>query len=132
MIAIDTSALFAVLNAEPEAHRMSRSIIAADARVLSAPSLVELAALCSRRLPEGLERMNRLLRESEVSIAPFDRTMADLASLAYETYGKGSGSRAGLNLGDCFSYALAKSLDAPLLYKGDDFSHTDIRSAIAA
>jgi ribonuclease VapC len=133
VIAIDTSALFAILNREPDTRFLSERIIDANVRLLSAATLVELGSLCVRRLvPDGLRTMHRLLEELDIAIVPFDRTMANIASKAYETYGKGAGSRAGLNLGDCFSYALAKSLDAPLLYKGDDFAHTDIRSALAA
>jgi ribonuclease VapC len=68
---------------------------------------------------------------AEIDVVSFDRDQAELAGLAFRQFGKGR-HQAGLNLGDCFSYALAKSLAAPLLYKGEDFIHTDLVSAIPA
>ena len=68
---------------------------------------------------------------SNVVVEPFDDDQAGIAFAAYRSYGKGSGHKAQLNLGDCAAYALATSLDLPLLFKGNDFTHTDVRSALA-
>ena len=70
------------------------------------------------------------IRESRVTIEPVDEDQVRIARAAYRAYGRGSGHQARLNFGDCFSYALAKVRDEPLLFKGDDFSHTDLRSAV--
>jgi len=70
-----------------------------------------------------------MIKEADIAVIPFTSEHCVLARAAYRAYGKGSGSRARLNFGDCFSYALAKSLNRPLLFKGDDFTHTDVKSA---
>ena len=84
----------------------------------------------SRRNPLLSARLDELLREAGVIIEPVTERQATIARQAYRDYGKGSGHPASLNFGDCFSYALAKDLGEPLLYKGDDFGHTDIRNAL--
>ncbi|WP_279482682.1 type II toxin-antitoxin system VapC family toxin [Aureimonas sp. SK2] len=131
MIVVDTSALFAILDGEPEAADLLGAAVQAERVFLSAASHVELQILTLRRLgPEGLKRLAAILTNLRVGVVPFDRTQADIALLCAERFGRGSGHAAKLNLGDCFSYALARSLDAPLLFKGDDFVHTDVRSAL--
>ena len=93
----------------------------------SAATVVEVAAVLARRLaPEDLRRVERLIDQLGIETVPFDAEQAASARRAYRAYGRGSGHRAGLNLGDCYSYALADITGEPLLYVGDDFAHTDI------
>lgn len=80
----------------------------------------------------GLDKTKALIARSQITITPFTESLAELAAQAFLKFGKGCGHPAQLNFGDCMAYALAKSLDAPLLYKGDDFAKTDIRSALDA
>lgn len=128
---LDTSALVAILRAEPEALAFAQAIAAAKTRRISAVSYVEAAAVIdSAGDPIASRRLDELLEEAEVAIEPVTAEQARLARAAYRDFGKGRGHRAKLNFGDCFSYALAKAFREPLLYKGDDFSHTDARSAL--
>jgi ribonuclease VapC len=84
-----------------------------------------------RRDPVASARFDELLREGSIQIEPVDRVQAELARQAYRDFGKGSGHPAQLNLGDCFAYALARRRNEPLLFKGSDFSQTDITCALA-
>lgn len=128
---LDTSALVAILRAEPEALAFAQAIAAAKTRRISAVSYVEAAAVIDAAGdPIASRRLDELLEEAEVAIEPVTAEQARLARAAYRDFGKGRGHRAKLNFGDCFSYALAKAFREPLLYKGDDFSHTDARSAL--
>ncbi|MEF3364931.1 type II toxin-antitoxin system VapC family toxin [Methylocystis sp. 9N] len=128
---LDTSALVAILRAEPEALAFAQAIAAAKTRRISAVSYVEAAAVIdSAGDPIASRRLDELLEEAEVAIEPVTAEQARLARAAYRDFGKGRGHGAKLNFGDCFSYALAKALREPLLYKDDDFSHTDARSAL--
>lgn len=105
----------------------------ADLLLLSAANLLEASVVLSgirSTLEVGDEWLDRLLAEQNVVIEPVTAAQAQLARLAFRMYGKGRGHGAALNFGDCFSYALAKSLDAPLLFKSGDFSMTDIRPAL--
>jgi ribonuclease VapC len=127
---IDTSALLAILLDEPDAETMAQTIEAAAAPVISAATLVELSAVILHKLgPEALEDINALLATAGIEIEPLTETQARLASDAYARYGKGRTHPAQLNLGDCFSYALAADLNRPLLFKGEDFKTTDIATA---
>ncbi len=130
MIVVDTSALYAILSDETEAETFKRILSVEVGICLSAPTWVEAVMVCRSRLPHGLERLERLASVLSMERQAFDARQADLAAEAFRRYGRGSGHPARLNFGDCFSYALARSLDAALLYKGDDFVHTDIRSAV--
>ncbi len=97
---------------------------------MSAPSYVETAiVMVTRSGPAALEKLDHLLADLGVEIVPFAHDEAAAAVQAYRRYGKGSGHPAGLNFGDCFTYALAKLRGEPVLYKGDDFSRTDLVSA---
>ena len=123
---IDSSAILAILQNEPERHAFNVAIAAADQRSLSAASLVELSIVIGARY--GADAQNDLdgfLHAAQIEIISVDRGQAELARLAFTQFGKGQ-HRAALNFGDCFSYALAKWLDQPLLFKGDDFCHTDL------
>lgn len=126
---IDSSALIAILRAEPEALAFAQAIAAAKTRRISAVNYVEAAAVIDSAGDAVASRqLDELLQEAGVVIEPVTAEQALLARAAYRDFGRGRGHRAKLNFGDCFSYALAKSFREPLLYKGDDFTHTDVRS----
>lgn len=123
---IDSSAILAILQNEPERHAFNVTIAAADQRSLSAASLVELSIVIGARYGADAQTdLDAFLNTAQIEIISVDRGQAELARLAFTQFGKGR-HRAALNFGDCFSYALAKWLDQPLLFKGDDFSHTDL------
>ncbi len=129
---IDSSAILAILQNEPERRSFNEAIQSAALRRLSAASLLELSIVLEARFgADGQGDLDVFLAAAEIEVVSFDRNQAELARLAFRRFGKGR-HRAGLNLGGCFSYALAKSLAAPLLYKGDDFIHTDLASAMEA
>ena len=126
---IDTSALIAILRDEPEALFCARAIENAASRRISAANFVEAAAVIDgSRDPVASRRFDDLFREAQLSIEPVTEAQARVAREAYRDFGKGSGHPAGLNLGDCFAYALAKVSGEPLLFKGQDFSKTDIKA----
>ena len=128
---IDTSALVAVLLREPEALAYSRLVRAAPARRLSAASYVELSAVIDGRRDAVLSSaLDELLLAWRIEIAPLSVQQARLARDAYQRFGRGSGHPAQLNMGDCFSYALARDLGEPLLFKGSDFALTDIEMLV--
>ena len=127
---IDSSALIAVMSNEPERRSFEQSIRLAPTRLLSAPGLVETSiVVLSRRREEGLAVLNELLADMRVETVPLSADHARLAIDAFRRFGKGR-HPAGLNFGDCFSYALAKATGESLLFKGDDFSQTDIERAV--
>jgi ribonuclease VapC len=119
---VDSSAIIAILRDEPEAPACAKAIASAKARRVSAVSYVE-AAVASRRFDD-------LCREAQLVIEPVTESQARIAREAYRDFGKGSGHSAALNFGDCFSYALAKATGEPLLFKGDDFTRTDLAPSI--
>lgn len=124
---VDTSALIAILKDEPDADQFMRALTIRRSRI-SAPTLSETMIVASRA--RRLE-VRSLLEETATIVVQFDQSLTELAATAHEQYGRGSGSAAKLNFGDCFSYALAKAYDESLLFKGDDFTHTDVRSALS-
>ncbi len=129
---VDTSALIAILRDEPDAISYAQAIAKAAVKRVSAATYVETAAVIdASRDPIASRRFDDLLREARVVIEPVTVAQARLAREAYRDFGRGSGHPAGLNFGDCFAYALAKAVNEPLLFKGDDFTHTDIASALA-
>jgi ribonuclease VapC len=126
-VIIDSSALVAIMFAEGDAAIYARAIRAARERRISAVNYVETAVVVDgRRDPVISRRFDDLLREASIIIEPFDEIQAHVAREAYRDFGRGSGHRARLNFGDCFAYALARCRGEPLLFKGDDFSQTDI------
>ncbi len=126
---LDTSAVIAILFREPEADLFAARIEAADRCLISAVTRVELSFVVEGRKGEdGRHDLDKLLRAMDAEIAAVTPQQADLAIEAFRRFGKGR-HRAGLNIGDCFAYALARSSGQALLFKGDDFVHTDIESA---
>lgn len=127
---IDTSALVAILTDEPERVQFVESIEAADSRLLSAATFVETSIVIESRYgAEGLRDLDLFLATAGAEIVPIDGDQALVARRAFSRFGKGR-HRAGLNFGDCFSYALATSRAEPLLFKGDDFVRTDVGVAL--
>lgn len=123
---IDSSALIAILLDEPEQHRFDVCIQAAEARLISAATLLETAIVIECRKGEaGGRELDRLLSRGGFQIVPLTLEHAQIARIAYRKFGKGRHS-AKLNFGDCLAYALAKATGEPLLCKGDEFSRTDI------
>jgi len=133
LIVIDTSALIAIFRLEPEADSFIKAIAGASRCVMSALSALETAMVMSGRVggPPSWELLDEFLAEGNIEIVAFDTEQAFLARAAFLRFGKGR-HRAGLNLGDCAAFALAKAKDAPLLFKGEDFRHTDVRPAVPA
>jgi ribonuclease VapC len=124
---IDTSAIVAILRDEPEAKDCALAIERNPIRRVSAANFLETALVIDgSRDPIASRRYDDLVKEARIAMEPVPEAQARIAREAYRDFGKGSGHPAKLNFGDCFAYALAKVTDEPLLYKGDDFSHTDI------
>jgi ribonuclease VapC len=127
---IDTSALLAILQDEPERRGFNEAIEVAETRCLSAATFVETSIVIEARYgAEGLRDLDALIARAAIEIVPVDVEQAQLARTAFWQFGKGR-HPAGLNYGDCFSYALAKALAQPLLYKGSDFARTDVEACV--
>jgi ribonuclease VapC len=123
---IDTSALLAILLDEPERRAFNEAIEAAETRVMSAATFVEVSIVIESRFgAEGLRDLDLFIERAGLEIAAVDAEQAHVARRAFSRFGKGR-HQAGLNYGDCFTYALAAVLGEPLLYKGEDFGHTDV------
>jgi len=128
-VIVDTSVLIAILRAEPRAATYAEVLgEAAGTAVGSAATVVEAGLVAG---PDRSDLLDELIVASGLTVVPFDAAQARLARQAHREFGRGSGSPARLNLGDCFSYALATSRDEPLLFQGDDFTHTDLTPAVA-
>jgi len=126
---IDTSALVALLDQEPEAKRIAHVLASTSERTLSAANLVEVGIVMqARRGDDGARDLDLLLAKLKVDIATVTPRHADIARKAFRRYGRGR-HPANLNFGDCFAYALAKDKSAPLLFKGEDFGRTDVMVA---
>ncbi len=131
MIVLDSSAIVAILWGEPEAEAFLLAIADATERLTSAFTYFETLVVTSRRARADTTRdLDAFVTRIHAELVPFDERQISFSREAFLRFGKGH-HPAALNLGDCVSYALAKSLDAPLLFKGDDFALTDVRSAIA-
>ena len=131
MIVVDASALIAILDEERDAARYAEAIAEADPPLVSAATVVEAGiVMFSRHGAGGSRKFNALIQETGFQIESVTAQHAQLALQAYASYGKGQKNKAGLNYGDCFSYALAKATGLPLLFKGRDFTETDIRSVL--
>jgi ribonuclease VapC len=126
---IDTSALVAVLDQEPEAERIARTLASTSERMLSAANLVEVGIVMqARRGDDGARDLDLLLAKLRVDIVAVTATQAAIARKAFRLYGRGRHA-ANLNFGDCFAYALAKDKSDTLLFKGDNFARTDVMAA---
>ncbi|MBM3533263.1 MAG: type II toxin-antitoxin system VapC family toxin [Alphaproteobacteria bacterium] len=129
---VDASALLAILRDEDDARVFSDAIEGAAIRRLSAATFVEAAIVIDRsRNAISSRRFDELIESAQLIIEPVTESHAHIARAAYRDFGKGSGHPANLNFGDCFAYALAKTTGEPLLFKGSDFSQTDVEAAIA-
>ena len=127
---IDTSALAAIFLAEPERQLFRDLILQADSRLVSAANVLETGIVLEAKKGEALGReFDLFVARASLHVVPVDGEQIELARSAWRKYGKGR-HRAALNFGDCFAYALAKELDEPLLFKGEDFRHTDIEPAV--
>jgi ribonuclease VapC len=132
-VIIDSSALLAILFAEPDAARFATAIETARSRRISAANWLETAIRVDQASSAlASAAFDDLVREAEIVVEPVSVRQAEIARTAYRSYGKGTGHPAALNFGDCFAYALAKLTGEPLLFKGADFARTDVRSALAA
>jgi ribonuclease VapC len=129
---VDPSALVAIVFQESDAERYAEAL--ADARtpsLLPAPGYLEASIVIDGlRDPVVGYQLDALIKASRIRIEPFTEEQARIARQAYRDFGRGSGHPAKLNFGDCISFAMAKALGEPLLYKGNDFGHTGIRSAL--
>jgi ribonuclease VapC len=129
-VIIDTSAIIAVLRDERDAVSFARAIADATTRRISAVNFVESAVVIdASRDPIATRRFDDFMKEASILIEPVTAQQAQIARAAYRDFGKGSGHPARLNFGDCFAYALAKESSAPLLFKGKDFTQTDVAVA---
>jgi ribonuclease VapC len=127
---IDSSAIVAILRDEPEKTALGLAIMAAPVRLMSTATAVETGMVAlGRRGEHALAELRALIGALDIEMATFTNEHAQLAVDAFRRFGKGR-HPAGLNFGDCFSYALAKATGEPLLFKGDDFSQTDIKRAV--
>lgn len=125
-LVVDTSAAVAILTGEPDADDLIERISDAMPRLMSTGTLLELSIVMEARLgPAGQGVVERFVRDSEIELVPVERTHVDRALEGWRRFGKGR-HKAALNFGDCFSYALAIASGYPLLYIGNDFTHTDI------
>ena len=127
---VDSSAILAIAFGEPDHLPYLKAIDSAETVTMSAATLFECRLVALRKAGEAQENdLLELLAEMKIRVAHFDEAQAVLAADAFRRYGKGR-DKAALNFGDCFSYALAKNLDEPLLYKGGDFARTDVAAAV--
>ena len=128
---IDASALVALVRVEPDADRFFRALSETrEPKRMSAANWLEADfVIDGSKSPIASRRFDEAVAEARIVIEPVTLEQADIARAAYRDFGRGSGHPAQLNFGDCFAYALAKSMREPLLFKGDDFSHTDVAAA---
>lgn len=125
---VDTSALIAIFQDEPEAGAFLDKIVTTKEVLIAAPTRLEAFVVASRRYgDERAAELADLIKDLRLTTVAFDADLTSVAETAYRTFGRG---RHGLNYGDCFSYALAKARGLPLLFKGDDFAATDVKRAI--
>jgi ribonuclease VapC len=130
-VIVDSSAVVAILGGEPEAEACAEALLRAPVCRISAVNFVEAAIVLDRRRdPVVSRRFDELVQSAGLIIEPVTEAQAHLARAAHRDFGRGAGHPARLNLGDCFAYALARATGEPLLFKGDDFTHTDVKSAL--
>jgi ribonuclease VapC len=128
---VDSSAIVAILKREPDWRTLSALLNEAKSASISAANYFESAIVVDGwRDPVLSQRLDEIVEEFTIRIEPVTESQAKIARRAYRDYGRGSGHSANLNFGDCFSYALAREKREPILFKGDDFVHTDLRAAV--
>jgi ribonuclease VapC len=129
---VDSSAIIAVLKKEPDWRALSKALDTAPISRVSAASYFESAIVVDGwKNPILSVQLDELIERFNIVIEPVTPEQARIARAAYRDYGRGSGHPANLNFGDCFSYALARAKREPILFKGDDFIHTDLRPAVS-
>jgi ribonuclease VapC len=129
---IDTSAIFAAIAGEADSATYREAIKTASIRLISAVTLLETRiVLFSRIGSDAIATLGKLMERAEITEIPFDQQQSDIAFDAFKRYGKGRRHPAQLNIIDCAAYALARSRNLPLLFKGNDFAQTDVTSALA-
>ena len=127
---VDSSAVIAILRGEPEAQAFAYAIESAKTLRISAATVFEASIVADGfRSPKLSARFDEIIENPKMVIEPVTAAQAKIARQAYRDYGKGSGHPANLNFGDCFSYALARERREPMLWKGENFAHTDLRPA---
>lgn len=126
---VDSSALVAIVRGEPEAMPFINAISSAECR-MSVANWFETTIVVDRNPARSRREFDVIVEGGQIELVPVTVEQARIARVAHREFGRGSGHPAGLNMGDCFAYALAKDTGEPLLFKGDDFGHTDIRSAL--
>ncbi len=126
---LDASCLVAIVGNEPEREDLLAVTLRAGCR-MSVATWLECCLVLDSRSPGEARRLDALIDLLEVELVPVSGEQGGIARRAHHRYGRGSGSPARLNFGDCFAYALAVETDEPLLFKGDDFRHTDVRAAL--
>jgi ribonuclease VapC len=130
-VIVDTSAIIAIIANDPERPALLQAMLDSPSVRMSAGSLLETSIVVDRLGdPVASRRLDDLLAALGVEVVEMTREQAEIGRAAYRDFGKGSGHPAGLNLGDCFAYALARQTREPLLFKGEDFAHTDVTSAL--
>lgn len=128
---VDSSAVVAIMADEDDANLYAERLGESAGATISAANYLECAIVLDNVPDPRIGRaLDQFLLESRIAVTSVTPEMARVARSAYRDFGRGSGHRARLNFGDCFSYALATERNEPLLYKGDDFGHTDVRSAL--
>jgi len=128
-VIVDSSTIIAILRNEPDAAAIAQALQQAPILRISAVTFVEAAVVADNdRNPLLSRRFDNLIRDAQMLVEPISARQAEIARQAFRDFGKGH-HKAGLNLGDCFAYALAKEMDEPLLFKGNDFSRTDVEAA---
>lgn len=128
---IDTSAIVAIARREPEAHSFSRLLAERSGKLMAAPTYLECAFVLAGIAPRmGMAFLQGLVADTLITVVPFGAMELEAAIEARHRFSRGSGHRAKLNFGDCFAYALARTRGLPLLFKGDDFIHTDVEPAM--
>lgn len=126
---VDSSALMAIVQGEPGSDLLLRTAAAATCR-MSVATWLEVGIVADARSAGHGERLDRVIETLELELVPVSMRQAEVARLAHRRYGRGSGSPARLNYGDCFAYALSVVAGEPLLFVGDDFAHTDVAAAL--
>ena len=128
---IDTSAIVAIARREPEALEFSRVLAQTPGKLMAAPTYLECAFVLAGIAPtKGMAFLEDLVADTLIALVPFGERELEAAIEARLRFSRGSGHAAKLNFGDCFAYALAKTRKLPLLFKGDDFIHTDVEPAL--